>query len=81
MAENRTAVSNSTTKYLAEILRPQQRALPRKNSQDSIGMFSQNGIGVPHSHLDLGNMTDCPAGIRHMHTFRKLPTQAPSTKA
>jgi hypothetical protein len=62
------------------MLRPQQRAFPLKNSHDNMGMFNQNGIGSPHPQRERGNITDLPAGILHMHTFKKLPTQAPTMK-
>jgi hypothetical protein len=41
---NKVAVKNSTIKYLAGILRPQQWALPLKNNHDRRGMFRYQGI-------------------------------------
>jgi hypothetical protein len=77
---NRVAVRSSMMKYLAGICRPQQRAFPRRHSHDTSGMFSQNGMAAPHSHLERGKIIDFPSGILHTHTPRKLPTQAPIVK-
>ena len=76
-----TAVILSTKGYLIDILEPQQLALPRKNSQDKIGMLQYHFMGVPHLQCDGGLAIDSPFGILNMQTFRKLPIQAPMQKA
>src|SRR5208282_640439 len=81
-AANSAPVRNSTTGYSAEIGVLQFRQRPRNTSQLSSGTLSYGAIGFPHlGQCEGGRTMDSPAGIRRMHTFRKLPTTRPSTKA
>src|SRR5947199_6690654 len=59
---------------------PQQRARPRRSSQDTTGTLSRAAMGAPHrGHRLRGRTTDSPAGTRAITTLRKLPTSRPRT--
>ena len=72
-------MKNSTAGYIAEILVLQFRHFPPRMSQLKTGMLSYGAIGFPHfGQLDAGRTMDFSAGMRRMHTFRKLPMTMPN---
>src|SRR5579864_3360986 len=72
-------VSSSTAGYIAEIFVLQFRHLPPRKIQLRTGMLSYGAIAFPHFvQLDEGRTMDLSAGMRRMHTFKKLPMTNPS---
>jgi hypothetical protein len=67
---------------MGEIFVLQLRHFPRRISQLRTGMLSYGAIAFPHlGQLDAGRTIDLSAGMRKMHTFRKLPTTSPNKNA
>ena len=77
-----SAVAASIAGYIGEIGSPHPEHLPRRKSQERIGMFSYQRISCPHrGQREGGCITDCfgSAPHRRMQTLRKLPSAAPSS--
>src|SRR2546428_12225674 len=59
----------------------QARQRARSQAQETTGTLSYQAIGVAQrGQREPGRTTDSSAGRRWMHTFRKLPMQAPTVK-
>src|SRR5438093_9471652 len=81
-ARNPAPVTASTTGYMALMGARHARQRARSHSQESTGMFPCHGIAAPHDgHLDLGEITDSPAGIRWMQTLANDPKISPIARA
>src|SRR5258708_4021689 len=68
---------SSTSGYRGEMRAPQQRARPRKTSQETIGTLSYQAIGFPQMQCEPGETMLSSRGTRTMTTLRKLPTKRP----
>src|SRR5258708_39909333 len=56
--------------------------IPPRIIQLRTGILSYGAIALPHlGQLDAGRTIDLSAGMRRMHTFRKLPTTRPNKNA
>jgi len=67
---------------MGEIFVLQFRHFPPRISQLKTGILSYAAIGFPHLvQLDAGKTIDFSAGIRSMHTFKKLPMTRPNKNA
>src|SRR2546427_3344029 len=59
----------------------QARQRARSQAQETTGTLSYQAIGVAQrGQREPGRTIDSSAGSRWMHTFRKLPMQAPAVK-
>jgi hypothetical protein len=72
-------VRHESPNLLYKICHLQLRQFPPSISQYRKGISSYEAIAFPHlGQLDAGRTIDLSAGMRRMHTFRKLPSTRPN---